>query len=110
MFEMTIRSRFAAIAATLGLSLVLASCSNFTGTFTAKDDVEALRRAAPPGATTFAGNLATEYLALSENQLAEYHWGEASHFAQKGLLAARGSLVLPDEVASRSIAADKVGE
>jgi OmpA-OmpF porin, OOP family len=116
---MTGQLRLTAVAAVLGASLALAACSNIGSLapggaqgnpLTASNNTEALRRAAPPGATTFPGALAGEYLMLADDELKEYDWGNADHYARKGLASTGGNIVQPDPVNSRSIPREKVGE
>ena len=58
----------------------------------------------------FTQALTTEYQAYTAEEKSEYDWGNADHFAQKGLLAAGGANVEPEDLANWSIPADKQAE
>jgi len=63
----------------------------------------------------FTQALTTEYQAYTAEEKSEYDWGlpgwgNADHFAQKGLLAAGGANVEPEELANWTIPADKQAE
>ena len=73
-------------------------------------DVEKMRGAEATG-TAFTKALTDEYRKLTVFEADEmYDWRDAEHFAQKGLSAAAGEAVAPDEIASRDLPADKVDE
>jgi OOP family OmpA-OmpF porin len=58
----------------------------------------------------FTQALTTEYQAYVAEEKSEYDWGNADHFAQKGLLAAGGAKVEPEDLANWDIPADKQAE
>jgi len=58
----------------------------------------------------FTQALTTEYQAYVAEEKSEYDWGNADHFAQKGLLAAGGANVEPEDLANWDIPADKQAE
>src|ERR1700675_989828 len=58
----------------------------------------------------FTQALTTEYQAYTAEEKSEYDWGNADHFAQKGLLAAGGANVEPEDLANWDIPADKQAE
>ena len=69
--------------------LFLASCTTAT--------LEELRHTAPKG-TPLQIALAREYLAFAEDEAANYDWVDSHHFADKGLRAAYGQEVLPENL------------
>jgi OOP family OmpA-OmpF porin len=58
----------------------------------------------------FHGALRDGYVVLGRNEAAEYDWIDSDYFFEKGIASANGSLVLPDEIASRDLPADHVAE
>ena len=60
--------------------------------------------------STFTQALTSEYQAYVAEEKSEYDWGNADHFAQKGLLAAGGANVEPEDLANWDIPADKQAE
>ena len=58
----------------------------------------------------FTQALTSEYQAYVAEEKSEYDWGNADHFAQKGLLAAGGANVEPEDLANWDIPADKQAE
>ncbi len=74
---------------------LLAGCLRFS--------LETLQKTTPAG-TPFQKALTREYQRLSEKEAALYDWVEAEHFARKGLRAAGGEAVAPDDPENRSIA------
>jgi OOP family OmpA-OmpF porin len=111
---MTRQKGLLAPAALLGAGLLLAGCAgawpgNWGGNpLTSKTNIESLRAAAPrAGTSSFAGSLASEYLALGESEANQYDWIDSDHFARKGLASAGGNAVAPDAVESRDIPSEK---
>src|SRR4051812_30233777 len=106
--------RASALWAALGVGAALAACSSVGpapgNPLMVQEDLAALRRAAPPTATTFSGALAGEYLALAEAQARQYEWGTSDRFARKGLVAARGGVIAPDETATRNLPPERAAE
>ena len=80
-------------------AVLLAGCAGLTG----QGYVDDLNDANP------GGNTFTELLVREYRMLANVEWGEmldydsGLHFAQKGLAAVRGDVVLPDEPSSRDL-------
>lgn len=68
--------------------------------------LEELRTATPKG-TPLQAALAVRYLHLAQEQAAGYDWGDSHYFADKGLRAAYGHDVAPEELALWNIPADK---
>jgi len=58
----------------------------------------------------FTQALTTEYQAYTAEEKSEYDWGNADHFAKKGLLTAGGANADPEELANWDIPADKQAE
>lgn len=96
------RKVLSAVAATL----LLAGCAGLTG----QGYVDDLNN------RTLSGDSFTDVLAREYRRLANVEWGEmldytnGLHFAQKGLAAARGEVVLPDEPSSRDLPAFAVSD
>lgn len=61
--------------------------------------LEELSRAEPSG-TTFTKALSKEYLDFAKSEAAQYDWIDSQLFAEKGLAAARGVVVLPESPAN----------
>ncbi len=73
-------------------------------------DLDALRDASPQG-DTFTQRLASDYLQFASFEADRmFDWRDQKYFAQKGMLANNGDLVLPEKVADWSIATDKTAE
>ncbi|MBX6323191.1 MAG: OmpA family protein [Rhodospirillaceae bacterium] len=87
------------VVTALGL---LAGCSS---------DIEQVRNAQPTGGSDFTRALAEEYkqFALYEADT-RYDWPDAGYFARKGLAAANGEVVLPEDLANWDIPAGMVDE
>lgn len=79
------------------LMLFTAGCNNYS--------LEELRRAEPKG-SEFNQALARRYLDFSEELARRYNWVDSARFADKGLLAAYGDEVGPEEVAAYHIPDD----
>ena len=79
---------------------------------TACDSSSSLKdlRHTPPGGDAYAAALATEYKDLSEEKLISYDWWTSKYFADKGLLAAHGREVGPEDPAQWKLPADKHAE
>lgn len=77
--------------------LLLSGCSTYS--------LEELRRVEPKG-TPFQKALAREYLQYSTQEERNYDWPDSWHFADKGLMAAYGNDVGPEDLATRDLAPD----
>ena len=58
----------------------------------------------------FTQALTTEYKAFTAEEAGEYDWPNANYFAKKGLAAAGGQVVQPEQLADWDIPADKQAE
>ncbi|HYD99136.1 MAG TPA: OmpA family protein [Alphaproteobacteria bacterium] len=97
-------------AAAVAAAIALSGCAGGIGpTFTAGPNLNALKAAQPTG-TPFTQALTREYTAAAQSEYDQADWWDADHFARKGLAAAGGEMVMPDDVASRNIAGDKAPE
>jgi OOP family OmpA-OmpF porin len=87
------------VAAALGL---LAGCSS---------DIEQVRNVQPTGGSEFTRALAEEYkqFAIFEADTM-FDWPDAGYFARKGLAAANGEVVLPEDLANWDIPVGRVDE
>ncbi|HYD30283.1 MAG TPA: OmpA family protein [Azospirillaceae bacterium] len=95
-------TRIATLYPALMGSLLLAGCGAFTG----ERNVAALDAARPTG-SPFTQALTREYRQLADFEWKQmYDWPDGDLFARKGLRAAQGTMVLPDEPQSRSLTAD----
>jgi OOP family OmpA-OmpF porin len=56
-------------------------------------------KTSPPASSRFGQSLATSYLAFAQEEADDYDWFNSRHFALKGLAAARGETVLPENPA-----------
>jgi len=85
---------------------LLSGCAGLTS----KSTVEELENARATG-SVFTQGLAREYTSLARfEQVEMFDYADAELYAQKGLTSARGSLVIPQELAERDLPEDKVGE
>jgi OOP family OmpA-OmpF porin len=91
-------------------SFILAGCEMYGGV-TGAYDVQAVRRATPQGGTPFTAALLDEYraAAIDEGEN-EHEWDDAAIFARKGLAAARGTVVAPEELSNWKIPGPRTGE
>jgi OOP family OmpA-OmpF porin len=87
------------VVAALGL---LAGCSS---------DIAQVRNVQPAGGTDFTRALAEEYKQFAIYEADEmYDWPDAGYFARKGLAAANGEVVLPEDLANWDIPVGMVDE
>ncbi len=77
--------------------LMLSGCSTYS--------LEELRHTEPQG-SPFQKALAREYMAYSSQEERNYDWADSWHFADKGLMAAYGNDVGPEELSLRSLGGD----
>ncbi len=59
-----------------------------------------------PNGSSFQIYLAREYLDFAEAEADQYDWSDSSHFARKGLKAAKGLDVAPENIADRDLPED----
>lgn len=76
-------------ASVSGLALLVSACTTA--------DLKELRHVTPKG-DAFAVALSGHYLAFSEQEAINYDWSDSQHFADKGLRAAYGQKVTPEEI------------
>ena len=88
------------ILGVLAAAGILAGCTS---------DIDTLRNTQGTG-SPFTKALTDEYRQLSVNEADEYDWPDASYFARKGLSAANGQVVLPEEPGAWWLPPDKVDE
>ncbi len=94
--------RLTQLFSVLGTVGLLAGCTS---------NIERLRETTPSGGTQFTQALASEYRDFTIFEADEmYDWPDADYFARKGLAAAGGKVVLPEDLANWDLPADKVGE
>lgn len=87
---------------------VLVAAAALLGACTAS--LERLQETAPTG-SAFTQALAKEYQAFAEFEAYEmFDWADQQHFADKGLRAAAGEVVPPEELADWDLPADKIDE
>lgn len=82
-------------SAALAFPFLLAGCFGL-------DNVEKLKTA-PPAATAFERELSTLYEKFVDRELKKYDWQSAGYFAEKGLLAAQGKQIVPEDPAGWDI-------
>ncbi|PKU26126.1 OmpA family protein [Telmatospirillum siberiense] len=92
--------KFSRFLASMALPMVMVGCASFPGT---TYQLEELERTTPTG-SPFTQALAREYRAFSASERAQYSWFNSQYFARKGLSAAHGSAVPPEELADWHIA------
>ena len=87
--------------AVVALSGALAACAS---------DIQRVRTAEGTG-SPFTRALTSEYRDLSAFEADEmYDWSDAQHFARKGLLAAEGEVVQPEDLGNWDLPEDRVEE
>src|SRR5260221_3828872 len=79
---------------------ILAGCTS---------DIDTLRNTQGTG-SPFTKALTDEYRQMAVNEADEYDWPDASYFARKGLSAANGQVVLPEEPGAWWLPPDKADE
>lgn len=72
-------------------------------------NVDAVQKLSVTGGE-FNKNLHQEYVKLAANEKAQGDWRDAAYFLRRAEAAARGEKVLPQPIAERDLAADKVTE
>lgn len=94
--------RLAILAGALGAFGFLAGCAS---------DISQMRDVQPAGGTPFTQALTEEYRQLTTFEADEMRdWVDANHFARKGLAAANGDIVLPEELGIWDLPPEKVDE
>lgn len=74
-------------------------------------DIEQVRNVQPTGGSEFTAALAEEYKQFAIYEADEmYDWPDASYFARKGLAAAAGEVVLPEDLANWDLPVGAVAE
>jgi OOP family OmpA-OmpF porin len=91
--------KFSRFLASMALPMMMVGCASFPGT---TFQLEELEKTAPSG-SPFTQDLAFEYKALASSERAQYSWFTSQHFARKGLKAAAGTSVAPEDLADWSI-------
>jgi OOP family OmpA-OmpF porin len=95
-------AKLAFVAALFGLTAGLTGCAS---------NIEQLRNTTPSGGTAFTQALASEYRDFTLFEADEmYDWPDADYFARKGLAAAGGEVVLPEDLANWDLPQSHVGE
>jgi OOP family OmpA-OmpF porin len=90
------------LLAVLGAVGFLAACST---------DLDRIRTTEASGGTPFTQALTTEYRDLAVFEADEmFDWRDAGYFARRGLAAAGGEVVQPEDPANRDLPADSLGE
>ncbi|MDR3437623.1 OmpA family protein [Telmatospirillum sp.] len=90
---------FSKLLASLALPVMIAGCASFPGT---TYELEELERTKPSG-SPFTQALAKEYRAFAGSERMQYSWFYSQHFARKGLAAAHGTVVPPEDMSDWSI-------
>lgn len=86
--------KFSKFLASMALPMVMVGCASFPGT---TYQLEELESTVPTG-SPFTQALAREYRAFSASERAQYSWFNSQYFARKGLLAAHGTVVPPEDL------------
>lgn len=90
------------LLAVLGAVGFLAACST---------DLDRIRTTEASGGTPFTQALTKEYRDLAVFEADEmFDWRDAGYFARRGLAAAEGEVVQPEDPANRDLPADSLGE
>jgi OOP family OmpA-OmpF porin len=91
--------RYSRLLAGLALPMLVAGCAGFPGS---KVYLEELKGTTPTG-TPFTQALSREYRAFADADEAQLDWINSWYFARKGLQAAKGTMVVPEQPADWSI-------
>jgi OmpA-OmpF porin, OOP family len=99
------RNLIATPLAMLGLGLALAACSSWSSSPPMRGNpvleplnLPMVQRAAPQAGATFDQALANEYAGLATHlSQVDHDWADADYFSRKGLAAAHGQTVVPEE-------------
>src|SRR5262249_48379687 len=89
MSEFKLRMKLPVVDMALGLAGALAGCTT---------NIAKMESVQATGGTPFTQALTEEYRAFVADEKAERDWHAADYFAVKGLAAAGGQVVLPEEV------------
>jgi OOP family OmpA-OmpF porin len=98
--------RFSTLLASVALPVMVAACAVFPGT---SFPLEELEHTTPTGGP-FTQALAREYRAFAESERLQRDWFATQHFARKGLAAAHGTTVAPEDLADWRIGDAKAVE
>jgi OOP family OmpA-OmpF porin len=98
--------KFSRFLASMALPMVMVGCASFPGT---TFQLEELEKTTPSG-SPFTQALAFEYKALAASERAQYSWFTSQHFARKGLDAAHGKVVSPEDLADWSFSDEKAAQ
>ncbi|HXP98297.1 MAG TPA: OmpA family protein [Telmatospirillum sp.] len=98
--------KFSRFLASMALPMMMAGCASFPGT---TFQLEELEKTVPSG-SPFTQALAFEYKALAASERAQYSWFNSQHFARKGLAAAHGASVSPEDLADWSFADEQAAQ
>ena len=91
------------IAGALATAGLLAACAT-------AENVDTLKNTQPSG-SAFTQALAKEYTEFASFERDEmYDWDDADYFADKGLMAAKGEVVAPEQLDNWDLPEDKLGE
>jgi OmpA-OmpF porin, OOP family len=86
----------------VGIVGLLAACTT---------DLERIRSAEPSGGSAFTQALTREYRDLAVFEADEmYDWRDAGYYARRGLAAAEGAVVAPEDPATRDLPGDTLAE
>lgn len=97
--------KFRTMVAFLTLPLAVGGCASFPGTTGYLDELTATT----PTGSAFTQALSREYQAFAQSERDQYDWWDQQIFAKKGLEAAKGTAVAPEELARWSFS-DKAAE
>lgn len=95
--------KFSRLLASLALPMVVAGCHSFPGTLFELDE---LKETTPTG-SPFTQALTREYTAFADSEAQQRYFFDSQHFAEKGLAAARGVAVQPEDLNRWSFADKK---
>ncbi len=91
--------KFSRLLVSMALPVVMAGCASFPGT---TYQLEELERTTPVGSCLHPG-FDPGISGLRRFERAQYSWFNSQHFARKGLAAAQGTVVAPEDPANWSI-------
>lgn len=94
------------VAAVIGMTALVTACAT---PWEVADVNEIMAASEPSSGSAFTKALFSEYKAYAIHEAKdEYEWGDAAIFARKGLRAATGEVVPPEELASWSVPAARL--
>ncbi len=98
--------KFSSLLAGIALPVAMAACAEAPGSVLDLDELEHTK----PTGSPFTQALSHEYAAFARAQAGQQEWAAQQHFAKKGLEAAHGIAVPPEDLAAWNIGDKQAAE